>query len=296
MITIELKKKKPIEVEFKGVVIEAQPTVEPLVATENGVYRSDYDGYQPVTVEVPLPSGTKQITENGTHDVYDYAEANVNVQPTLQDKIITENGSYTAGEGYDGLGEVTVDVADTIDTLIDGSISEISSDVDRLRSYAFAGAQSLTSAELPNVTTAGERCFQSAPKLQTLRLPKIKSISSYFAAYCGALESVDLTSVEVIGVYALAISFNGQLNYLKTIRLPVIRKIDTMAFQYRSKLEAIILGADTRATLASLIAIPAETIVYAYQKDIDAWYSTATNWSALYEQDRILPIEGSDYE
>jgi hypothetical protein len=69
-----------------------------------------------------------------------------------------------------------------------------------------------------------------------------------------------------------------------------------MAFQYRSKLEAIILGADTRATLASLIAIPAETIVYAYQKDIDAWYSTATNWSALYEQDRILPIEGSDYE
>lgn len=32
-------------------------------------------------------------------------------EPTLQDKTITENGTYTHDRGYDGLGEVTVNVS-----------------------------------------------------------------------------------------------------------------------------------------------------------------------------------------
>ena len=34
----------------------------------------------------------------------------VSGEPTLQDKTITENGTYTADEGYDGLGTVTVEL------------------------------------------------------------------------------------------------------------------------------------------------------------------------------------------
>ena len=32
-------------------------------------------------------------------------------QPVLEDKIITENGTYTPDSGYDGFGKVTVEVA-----------------------------------------------------------------------------------------------------------------------------------------------------------------------------------------
>ena len=35
----------------------------------------------------------------------------IGTDPNLQDKTITENGTYTADEGYDGLGTVTVEVA-----------------------------------------------------------------------------------------------------------------------------------------------------------------------------------------
>lgn len=71
-------------------------------------------------VNVPIPEGYIQprgeleITENGIYDVTDKESVNVNVperEIVLQDKTITENGTYSADEGYDGLGSVTVEVA-----------------------------------------------------------------------------------------------------------------------------------------------------------------------------------------
>lgn len=77
-----------------------------------------------------VPSGTINITTNGTHDVYNYANALVSVSgeaPTLQAKSV----SYTPIEesqtdtvlpdvGYDGLSQVTIDL-DAIDSNYIGS-------------------------------------------------------------------------------------------------------------------------------------------------------------------------------
>jgi hypothetical protein len=57
------------------------------------------------------PTGTKQITQNGTTDVTEYASANVNVQPNLQIKTATENGTVMPDQGYDGLSSVLVNVS-----------------------------------------------------------------------------------------------------------------------------------------------------------------------------------------
>lgn len=68
-----------------GTVVD--PVIQSLEVTENGTYTAPngVDGYSPVVVDVPIPdgyivpAGTKEITENGTHDVTQVASVEVNV-------------------------------------------------------------------------------------------------------------------------------------------------------------------------------------------------------------------------
>jgi len=57
------------------------------------------------------PTGTVVITENGIHNVTQYADADVQVQPNLQSKTVTQNGTVTPDQGYDGLSQVVVNVS-----------------------------------------------------------------------------------------------------------------------------------------------------------------------------------------
>lgn len=59
----------------------------------------------PLQVKIKSPEGGTLNTANT------YIEDDINIMPNLQDKTITQNGSYTADDGYTGLGSVTVDVA-----------------------------------------------------------------------------------------------------------------------------------------------------------------------------------------
>ena len=100
---------------------DVEPVIESLAVTSNGTYTAPtgVDGYSPITVNVPIPngyiqpSGSISITTNGTYDVTDKKTAVVAVPErkiVLQDKTITENGTYSADNGYDGLGQVTINV------------------------------------------------------------------------------------------------------------------------------------------------------------------------------------------
>lgn len=91
-----------------------------LEATENKTYKAadeNLEGYSTVTVNVEPSLQTKSISSNGTvkpDEGYEgFSEVTVNVQPKLQEKTATANGAITPDETYYGLSKVTVNVPPT---------------------------------------------------------------------------------------------------------------------------------------------------------------------------------------
>lgn len=86
----------------------AEPTGT-LEITENGTYDVKQKAY--AKVAVPEPSGNIKITENGFHIIKQYSIAEVAVYPTLIAKTISANGTYNASDdnAY-GYGSVSVNV------------------------------------------------------------------------------------------------------------------------------------------------------------------------------------------
>lgn len=104
-----------------GTILLQEKTVTPTENTQTIVYDSGYSGLSQVTVNpIPssyiVPTGSQNITVNGTYDIKTKAEVVVNV-PTgstinNQDKTVTPTEleqAISADSGYTGLGTVTVE-------------------------------------------------------------------------------------------------------------------------------------------------------------------------------------------
>lgn len=104
---------------IKSVTINPTPsspkTVTPTEAVQN-VSPEDGQLLSGVTVnaipaEYIIPTGSKEITTNGTVDVKAFASATVNVPNKVSEITITANGEYVAKEGEIGYSKIIVNVA-----------------------------------------------------------------------------------------------------------------------------------------------------------------------------------------
>lgn len=123
-----------------------------------------------------VPTGTKSITENGTGiDVTNYASADVNVQPNVDTKSITTNGTYNAStDNLDGYSSVNVNIQPNVNTksiTANGTYNASSDNLDGYSQVTVAVPSSATGTI--NITENGTGIDVSSYEFANVSVPGI---------------------------------------------------------------------------------------------------------------------------
>ena len=220
-------------------------------------------------------------------------------------------------QGKDGGGTMTVDQMPTrieqnlqskavLDSVIDGSITSFESDVTDMRNNIFSNYTNLESCNLRNVTALSSYAFLGCSSLVSINAPNAISINEKALASCSNLRTIDFENVMVIGQYAfyrsglrnlyapstITLASNSFFQAYNVTRLffPNVEEIGSYSFAYCSRLSTIVLHKRANLQNSNILNDGCPAIIYVKPEDL-SWYSTATNWSTLYAQDRIKSIE-----
>ena len=101
-----------VNVEDIPAVVESL-SITPTTSAQSFTPTSGVDGYSPVTVSAVDSSIDANITAGNIKsgvEILGVEGTYAGETPVLEDKVITANGEYTAGQGYDGIGTATVAV------------------------------------------------------------------------------------------------------------------------------------------------------------------------------------------
>ena len=155
---------------------------------------------------------------------------------------------------------------------------------------AFYQCYSLTSIAIPEETTAiGTNAFNNCYSLTSITIPEgVTSIGSNAFNGCYSLTSITIPE----GVTSIGGNAFSRCYSLTSITIPEgVTSIGNSAFNNCYSLTDIVVkGTPSLANTNAFSNIYSDYLIYV-PKDYLSFYSSATNWTQLYEQGRIVAIE-----
>lgn len=223
--------------------------INPLSVSANGTYSAPegVDGYNPVEVAVPMPSGTYSIGANGDYDIAAYASVAVSVPGIVPSGTsnITANGVYDVtnyASASVNVGGTDTRFAETVMGTISGTVED--STITALRANAFYQCNRITEISFPNVTAVGGSAFDTCTSISNVSLPNALNVGGYAFYNCVKITGIFLPKVSTINKNAFY-----QCTELETVSLPMATTISPSAFMYCSNLLSFYLMGSSIATL-----------------------------------------------
>ena len=203
------------------------------------------------------PTGTIQITTNGTHDVTNYASADIQVPTTAPahyiEKAVDANGKLIGGStimdftGVKSIGPNQLYNAYYNNTSISGAVDMsdlITVNTANAAQGAFFQCTGITSVDLSSLTTisgqyAFYQAFQSCTGITSVDLSSLTTISGSSACSnmfdgCTGITSVDLSSLTLIYSYSGLSNFCSNNTLLTNVDLSSLTTVTSGSIFYQA--------------------------------------------------------------
>lgn len=155
---------------------------------------------------------------------------------------------------------------DLLDALIEGTVTDVTSNASVVRSSAFSNMESIVSATLPNATSIGSSAFMSCTNLATVSVPKVETVAGSAFYGCSKLAQIDLAQAESIA--------SQTFRTCGALKAVILRRTDSAC-----TLGSSAFGGTPIASGTGYIYVPSALI---------DTYKAASNWSAYAAQFRAL--------
>ena len=272
-----------------AVPIPAEPAGEKVVTiTQNGTSTEDVKAFATAKINVAVPStgitpqGTKEITQNGVHDVTNFAQANVNVP-------VGVNPSGTKEISISQNGEVTEDVTNfkNVHIVTDVPSAGGGAGVPQEKYDDLLDALAVHSApytfENEDVVSLKTNAFYEDYQILNVILPNLKKIEAYTFYIARSLKKVKCVSATSIGLNAFQ-----QCRALETIDILGGGTIESLSRSGGLPKTIVIRSSEKVTTVAGLSDWGGSlTSIYVADELVEQ-YKTATNWSS--KADKIKPL------